>query len=117
MFTEQVEWEELWGRLTARAWTDDAFRQRLLAEPAAVLAEHGVQAPAGVSILVVENTANQINLVLPARPSREELSEEELGQAVGGAACTSSCNRCRSCRRPACGCGGCSRCTCSRPQD
>jgi hypothetical protein len=70
------------GKLIAKAWADEGFKARLLADPATVLAAEGVQTPAGVAIKVVENTPSLFNLVLPARP--DELSDSELDQAAGG---------------------------------
>ena len=70
------------GTVIAKAWTDEGFKARLLADPAAVLAAEGVQTPAGVTLKVVENTASLLNLVLPARPT--ELSDSDLDQVAGG---------------------------------
>ena len=35
------------AQLVARAWRDEAFHQRLLADPRTVLEEYGIAAPAG----------------------------------------------------------------------
>jgi hypothetical protein len=75
-----------WGQIVARAWRDEAFRQRLLAQPAAVLAEHGLEAPPGVQVRVVEDTEQVIHLVLPRRPAVPgEVPEAALESVVGGA--------------------------------
>ena len=71
------------GKVIAKAWADEAFKARLLADPAAVLAAEGVQTPPGVELKVVENTAGVFNLVLPVRPT--ELSDSDLDQVAGGA--------------------------------
>ena len=73
-----------WGRVVARAWTDEAFKRRLLAEPKAVLQEQGIAVPAGVEVRVVENTARLAYLVLPPKPAEGELSEAQLAEAAGG---------------------------------
>jgi hypothetical protein len=70
------------GKLIAKAWADDAFKARLLADPSAVLAAEGVQTPAGVTIKVVENTASVFNLILPARPA--DLSDEDIDSVAAG---------------------------------
>ena len=57
-----------WARIVAKAWADEDFKRRLLAEPAAVLKEEGVEVPAGVKLQVIENTESTMNLVLPAMP-------------------------------------------------
>ena len=77
-----------WGQVVARAWSDEAFKRRLLAEPGAVLGEQGLELRAGVEVRVVENTAEVVHLVLPA-PPEGELSEEQLDRAAGGNACLS----------------------------
>src|SRR3954453_10056698 len=59
------------AQVVARAWSDEAFKQRLLAEPHAVLQEHGIRLREDVTIRVLENTADVVHLVLPARPSTD----------------------------------------------
>ena len=79
---------EVERRLVERSLQDDAFRQRLLADPkAAVEEELGIQLPAEVQIRVVEETADTIYLALPsASPAGEggELSDRELDAVAGG---------------------------------
>jgi len=72
-----------WGQVVARAWSDEAFKRRLLAEPGAVLREQGVDVPPGVEVRVVENTDAVVHLTLP-RPPAEELSDEQLETVAGG---------------------------------
>lgn len=50
-----------------RACTDAPYRARLLASPAAVLAEAGIEVPADVEIRVHENTEQRLYVILPAR--------------------------------------------------
>ena len=50
-------------RLVARAWVDDGFRTRLLADPKAAAAELGIDA-GPIPILVMENTPETHNLVV-----------------------------------------------------
>ena len=78
------DWGNKWGQIVAKAWTDEAFKRRLLAEPAAVLAKHGMDVPPGVQFRVVEDTATVRHLTLPFRPGSGEISEEELSRAAGG---------------------------------
>jgi len=77
------EFEKTWGKMVAKAWSDQAFKARLLADPAAVLKEHGMEVPADVTIKVLDHSAKVSHLILPAPP--EELSEEFLQQVAGGA--------------------------------
>jgi hypothetical protein len=67
-----------WGQVVGRAWSDEAFKRRLLAEPVTALRERGME------VRVVENTSTVTHLVLPARPAEGELSEEQLERAAGG---------------------------------
>ncbi|MDG3439615.1 NHLP leader peptide family RiPP precursor [Nitrospirillum amazonense] len=71
------------GRIIAKAWTDEGFKARLLADPAAVLKAEGVEVPAGVTLNVVENSGTAYTLVLPARPT--DLSDEDLDSTAAGA--------------------------------
>jgi hypothetical protein len=79
-----VDFEQQWSQLVARAWSDPAFKAKLLADPAAVLKENGIALPAGVTVKVVENTDKVVHLMLPAKPPAEELSEEELHRVAAG---------------------------------
>jgi len=96
---EPFDFEDTWQQLVARAWSDPAFKARLLANPAAVLRAEGVNLPAGVSVHVLENTGEVINLVLPLKPVPADLSEEELQAVTAGNCGVSNCD-CRG----ICGC-------------
>ena len=52
------------ARLVARAWTDPAFKQRLLSDPKAACAEMGIDASGLVEFVVLENTEQVHNLVV-----------------------------------------------------
>jgi len=73
------EWEAKYSKeIVVKAWTDEAFKQRFLADPAAVLKEEGLEVPPYVQqVRVVEGNDSTLDLVLPAEP-KEELSEEDL---------------------------------------
>jgi hypothetical protein len=74
------------ARLVGRAMTDDTFRQQLLASPkAAIEQELGVSLPAELEVVVVEETASRLCLVLPARSfGANEMSEQDLSAVSGG---------------------------------
>ena len=81
---EQLQaYAKQYGQVVAKAWADDAFKQRLLANPAAVLQAEGIAVPAGVEIRAVENTDKVLYLMLPPKPG-VELSDEQLDQVAGG---------------------------------
>jgi hypothetical protein len=72
---------ELEAKVVARAWADEGFRERLRADPHAVLAEEtGVSVPESIEIEVLEETA-QGYLVIPL--NRVEISDEQLDVAAG----------------------------------
>jgi hypothetical protein len=93
--------------LVAKAWSDDDLKQRLLNEPAAVLAEQGIDVPPGVELRVVEDTENVCHLVLPPSPAGD-LIDEELTASIGFDSFSGGCGMC-GCGR--CGCGS-RRCGC-----
>lgn len=79
---QQDEQAKAYGCVVAKAWSDDAFKPRLLAEPATVLRENGIELPAGMQVQIHEATATQAHFVLPVRP--EALSDEQLEAVAGG---------------------------------
>src|SRR5262249_25474931 len=52
------------ARVVARAWTDAAYKQRLLADGTASIAEVGYRGDQGADIRVIENTPTIHNLVV-----------------------------------------------------
>ena len=80
---EQEEQAKLYGQVVARAWQDEAFKGRLLADAEGALAEMGIEVPVGHEVRAVEDTERVRHLVIPPGPG-EELSEEQLDQVAGG---------------------------------
>jgi len=66
------------GQVITKAWNDDSFKQRLLADTMAVLKEEGVQVPAGLEVRAVENTEKLVHMIIPLKP----VSGEFLGQKL-----------------------------------
>jgi len=83
MAQQDQNWNKQWGQIVARAWSDEAFKQRLLREPAAVLKEAGAEVRPGTKVKVLEQTSDELYLLLPPRPS-SEISEEDLAEVAGG---------------------------------
>jgi nitrile hydratase len=52
------------ARVVARAWVDDEYRKRLLADGTAAIAELGFGGPEGEHIVVVENTPEVHNVIV-----------------------------------------------------
>ena len=71
------------AELFAAYWKDEALKARFMADPKAVLAEHGMDVPDGMAVNVVENTDNTVHITLPMKPSGD-LSDDELRNAAGG---------------------------------
>lgn len=80
---QQDEQAKVYGRIVAKAWTDESFKQRLLSDTAAVLKAEGVAIAEGTAVHMVENTDQVIHVILPAKPAGT-LSDEQLGQVAGG---------------------------------
>ena len=76
--------EQRWGQIVVKAWQDDGFKKRLLAEPAAVLKEYGLEVPPGIQLRLLEDTDQIIHLTLPAKPRTGELSDADLAAVAGG---------------------------------
>lgn len=75
------------SQLIAKCWADEDFKMRLLANPAAVLKEYGLEIPPGLQVKIVEDTPQVCHLTLPPKPTADELSEEELERVAGGFCC------------------------------
>jgi hypothetical protein len=100
---QQGNWQKQWSLAVAKAWSDEEFKQRLMTDPAAVLAEYGVEAPAGIELRIVEDSEQVRYLVLPPSPSGD-LSDEELSCSIG---LDSFSGMCGGCGRCGCGSRGC----------
>ena len=73
------------AQLFAKCWKDEALKARLMADPKAVLKEHGLDVPDGIDVKVVENADDCVHITLPAPPAGDmDLSDEELSNAAGG---------------------------------
>jgi len=52
------------ARVVAKAWTDEAYKRRLLDDATAAIAEFGFMGRQGEHMIVLENTAEQHNMVV-----------------------------------------------------
>ena len=78
-----AEQENPLQRIITKCWEDEAFKERLLADPAATLAAAGLQIPEGVTINVAVDAAHVRTLVIPLPPTGA-LSDGELAAVAGG---------------------------------
>jgi hypothetical protein len=72
-------------RVVAKAWADEAFKAALIADPKTMLAAEGISLPEGLTLKVVENTADTLHVILPPPPAAA-LSDEAVGAVSGGLA-------------------------------
>ncbi len=85
--TPSVALREVQGKLIGRAWEDQAFKARLLSDPRAAIEQAtGLKLPAGVSVKVLQETADTLYFVIPLSPlgAEGELSDEALAAVAGG---------------------------------
>jgi hypothetical protein len=71
------------AEVVSRAWSDETFRAKLEAHPAATLAEAGLPVPDGLNVAVVSEPPGTITLTIPAAPDTRA-SDEELAAVAGG---------------------------------
>ena len=81
-------WTQM-GQIVAKAWSDPAYKARLLADATSVLKEEGIDYGSGVEVKIVENTDSIRYITLPRPPGESELSEEQLERVAGGRRSTS----------------------------
>ncbi|PKK88896.1 MAG: hypothetical protein CVV64_16765 [Candidatus Wallbacteria bacterium HGW-Wallbacteria-1] len=90
--TEKTVMEELakinpaFAKMYYKAWTDEDFKKRLLADPSAGFQEAtGIHAPEFMKIVMHENTPNLVHIALPyVSPVEGELSDADLEAVAGG---------------------------------
>ena len=71
------------GQIIAKAWNDESFKKRLLADATTVIKEEGVDVPAGFKVRAVENTDKLIHVIIPVKPTGE-LNAEKLRAIADG---------------------------------
>jgi hypothetical protein len=82
---EREQFQKAYGKIVAKAWADEGFKQRLLSQPTTVLKENGIDVPPGVEFNVVESTSNLVHLILPAKPDSPDVAVEDLDGRVAAA--------------------------------
>jgi len=59
--------------IITRAWQDEAFKQKLLAQPKSTIEEMlGVTLPEDIEIFIHEQTPTKLHLILPMKPDNGE---------------------------------------------
>ncbi len=76
--------QEMHTQLLEKAAVDDAFRDKLVANPkGAIFDELGIEVPQDIEVKVHENDMNTIHLSLPAT----DIPEEQLEAIAAGRCC------------------------------
>jgi len=76
--------ENIENQIREDAAADAAFRAALIADPAAALSErYGAAIPSGISLRVLEESSDEVILVLPSADLATQLSESDLDVAAG----------------------------------
>ncbi|MCX5816090.1 MAG: nitrile hydratase subunit alpha [Proteobacteria bacterium] len=68
MNEEETKKTQQWAKLIAKAWADEDFKARLVADPVAVLRAEGIDVPDGKKLKVVEDTEDTSYIVIPVKP-------------------------------------------------
>jgi hypothetical protein len=88
----QQDNSRLWAKVVAKAWADESYKSKLKSDPKAVLKAEGLSVPDGVDLVVVENKASLLHLVLPEMPAEAaNLDEATLSDRL---AASSACTHC-----------------------
>lgn len=74
--------------IAEKAWKDQAFHRAVLVDANKALEQQvGQPVPAGITFKVLEDSANTIHIVIPAKPANAgELLDSELEGVAGGRA-------------------------------
>ncbi len=81
---QHEEQQRTWAKIVAQAWADPEFKARLLANPAQVLKDEGVEVRSGTTLRVIENTDTTIHLVLPVMSdAAQAVADVDVRAALG----------------------------------
>ncbi len=67
-------------KLIAKIWSDPEFKAQFLKDPKQHLNEAGIPFPDDRSLTVLENTADNVHLILPEPPTEGGLTDDQLNQ-------------------------------------
>jgi len=87
MEEERKEQDKKMAKIIARAWSDESFKERLISNPRAVLAEYEIFLPAGVEVKVLEQTVDVMYIVVPLKPGEEWLIKPMMSEDTDEISC------------------------------
>lgn len=71
--------QELQQQIIEKAWSDESFKAKLLADPKAALQEaFNLTLPEDVELVVIEETPSKLALVIPQNPGDAAATDSEL---------------------------------------
>lgn len=74
---KEEEFAKKWAKVVAKAWSDPAFKEKLMKNPQQILKEYDIAVPAGKRIVIQEESNDTLQLFLPKKPAAS-MSQEEL---------------------------------------
>ncbi len=86
---------DLESRLIEKAWKDEEFKNELIKNTREVTEkELGIKIPGNIKVTVLEETADEVYLVLPQDPAKvgEMLTDAELDSVSGGDSADAVCS-------------------------
>lgn len=72
------------AKIIERAIQDSAYKALLLESPRTAAKEMGIELTDSMTIIVLQNSADEMHFVIPANPYDDELSEADLETVAGG---------------------------------
>jgi len=82
--TEVSQGEDIEAEITRRALQDSAYKALLLKNPQAAAQEMGVNLPESIAYTVLQNSKDELHLVLPVNADDSELSDLDLELVAAG---------------------------------
>jgi len=78
---DREEWSKKIGQVISKAWSDEAFKKKLMSDATPILKANGITLPEGVVVKAIENTDKVFYLIIPPKPV---LTDEQLDKVAGG---------------------------------
>ena len=79
------------GHIIAKALADEKFKQKLIADPAAVMTAEGIEIPTGVKVRAVENTDKLFHIVIPPKPDARTVTDDRIKKLAKNEGVTRDC--------------------------